>query len=90
LAPPGYMTVETDWDRLDSMTDEEIDYSDIPPLGDDFFTRARVVITPAKRAEYVRLDPDLRAWFEEHDQDYPALINLVLRKYVEIQTGLAE
>lgn len=82
--------MKTDWDRLDSMTDEEIDYSDIPPLGDDFFARERVVITPAKRAEYVRLDPDLRAWFEEHDKDYPALINLVLRKYVEIQTELVE
>jgi hypothetical protein len=31
---------QTDWQKLESMTDEEIDYSDIPPLDDDFFARA--------------------------------------------------
>ncbi|CAN5390773.1 hypothetical protein BH10ACI1_BH10ACI1_00240 [soil metagenome] len=31
---------ETDWARIDSMTDEEIDTSDSPPLDDDFFARA--------------------------------------------------
>lgn len=29
-------TSRTDWDRLAKMTDEEIDYSDIPPLTDAF------------------------------------------------------
>ena len=28
---------ETDWEYLENMSDEEIDYSDIPPLSDDFF-----------------------------------------------------
>jgi hypothetical protein len=32
---------ETDWARIDQMTDEEIDTSDIPPLDDEFFARAR-------------------------------------------------
>ena len=35
---------ETDWDRIDRMTDEEIDTSDIPPLTDAFFERARMVL----------------------------------------------
>lgn len=30
-----------DWARIDRMTDEEIDTSDIPPLDDDFFARAK-------------------------------------------------
>jgi len=30
-----------DWARVDSMTDEEIDTSDIPPLDDPFFSRAQ-------------------------------------------------
>jgi hypothetical protein len=34
---------ETDWDRIDQMTDDEIDTSDIPPLTDAFFERARIV-----------------------------------------------
>ncbi len=32
---------ETDWARIDAMTDEEIDTSDIPPLGDEFFAEAQ-------------------------------------------------
>lgn len=35
---------ETDWDRIDRMTDDEIDTSDIPPLTDAFFERARKVL----------------------------------------------
>ena len=31
----------TDWARVDQMTDEEIDTSDIPPLDDAFFSRAK-------------------------------------------------
>ena len=30
-------TSETDWARIDAMTDDDIDTSDIPPLADDFF-----------------------------------------------------
>ena len=33
---------ETDWKRVDEMTDEEINTSDIPPLDDDFFARAKL------------------------------------------------
>ncbi len=33
-------TSRTDWDRLASMKDDEIDYTDIPPLTDAFFDKA--------------------------------------------------
>ncbi len=46
-------TSRTDWDRLNQMADEEIDYADIPPLTDEFFARARLVLPNA-----VELDPD--------------------------------
>lgn len=32
---------ETDWVRIDQMGDDEIDTSDIPPLGDEFFAAAQ-------------------------------------------------
>jgi len=32
---------ETEWARIDQMTDEEIDTSDIPPLDDAFFAAAQ-------------------------------------------------
>ncbi len=59
-------TSRTDWDRLNKMTDEEIDYSDIPPLTDEFFDRAKVVLhntvelDPAVLARFRQCEPDAR------------------------------
>ena len=36
----GGRTTSTDWEGLDSMADEDIDTSDIPELGEDFFKEA--------------------------------------------------
>lgn len=33
-------TSKTDWARVDAMTEEDIDTSDIPPLSDEFFATA--------------------------------------------------
>ena len=71
------------------MTEDDIDYSDIPPLKDEFFAQARVYVPPAKRANYVELDKDVMTWFKQRDKQYPHLINIVLRKYIEIQQELA-
>lgn len=73
-------TSRTDWDRLAKMTDEEIDYSDIPPLTDAFFVRAKLVLPNA-----VELDPDVLAWFKQHGRDYPTRINQILREYIALQ-----
>ncbi len=37
-------TSRTDWARIDTMSDEEIDTSDISPLSDDFFDKAQLRI----------------------------------------------
>jgi len=81
--------LKTDWERLDRMTDDDIDYTDSPPLGDEFFARARLYIPPSKRANFVELDSDVMTWFQQRDQHYPNLINIVLRKYIEIQQEIA-
>ena len=39
---------ETDWEYLENMTDDDIDYSDIPPLPDEFYQNATLRI-PAKK-----------------------------------------
>ncbi|NER52295.1 MAG: hypothetical protein F6J92_37780 [Symploca sp. SIO1A3] len=35
-------TSRTDWARIDAMRDEDIDTSDIPPLSEEFFTKAQL------------------------------------------------
>jgi len=38
----------TDWSRIDAMSDEDIDTSDIPPLDDEFFSRAELRMPTSK------------------------------------------
>jgi hypothetical protein len=38
-------TSRTDWKRLDKLKDEQVDTSDAPELGDEFFARARTIRT---------------------------------------------
>jgi uncharacterized protein (DUF4415 family) len=78
----------TDWKRIDSLRDEDIDYADIPKLGPDFFANA--ILWPGKKKQItLRLDPDVLAFFRRHGKGYQTTINAVLRKYVESRKGRA-
>ena len=74
----------TDWKRVDSLKDKDIDYSDIPALGPDFFGQA-IVWPGAKKQITLRLDPDVLTFFRKRGKGYQSTINAVLRKYVEAQ-----
>ena len=73
----------TDWKRLDAMTDDDIDYSDIPELGDDFFKNAEVVMPPEKKHLSIRLDADVLDWMKAQGKGYQSRINAILRAYYE-------
>lgn len=74
---------KTDWDRIDRMNDDEIDYSDIPELGEDFWKNAKLVIPDQKAKISIRLDKDILEWFKAEGKGYQTKINAVLRSYVE-------
>jgi uncharacterized protein (DUF4415 family) len=76
-------TSRTNWEALEAMTDEEIDYSDVPPLTDEFFERATLRVPAAQAHNLVQLDPDVIAWFQSQGAEYKTLINAVLRRYIE-------
>jgi hypothetical protein len=42
--------IKSDLARIDAMTDEDIDYSDIPPTTGDFWKNARVLTGASRRA----------------------------------------
>lgn len=71
---------QTDWDRIDSLKDEEIDYSEIPDLGEDeaFWSQAEVVVPLT-----IWVKPDLLAWFKARGKGYEALVSEALRVYKE-------
>jgi uncharacterized protein (DUF4415 family) len=72
----------TDWKRVDAMRDEDIDFSDIPELGPDFFANAILWPGPKKQIT-LRIDPDVLTFFRKHGRGYQSTINAVLRKYME-------
>ena len=76
-------TSQTDWERLEAMTDEEIDYSDIPPLTEEFFNNATLRIPAVQARNLIRLDADVMAWFREQDAEYRSTINSILRRYID-------
>lgn len=76
-------TSRTDWAALEAMSDEEIDYSDISPLTDEFFENATLRVPAAQVHNLIQLDPDIAAWFRAQDAEYKTLINSILRRYIE-------
>jgi uncharacterized protein (DUF4415 family) len=64
------------------MPDEMIDYSDIPPLGEDFWKDAirNPYYKPVKKQLTVRLDADLIAWLRNAGKGYQTRLNNILRQ----------
>ncbi|MEH1892982.1 MAG: BrnA antitoxin family protein [Nostoc sp.] len=76
-------TSRTDWAALEAMTDEDIDYSDIPPLSNEFFENATLRIPATRASDLIELDSEVITWFREQGAEYKTLINSVLRRYIE-------
>jgi uncharacterized protein (DUF4415 family) len=69
------------------MTDDEIDYSDIPRLTPEMFAKGVVrknfkVITKKSQLT-LRIDQDVIAFFKEEGRGYQTKINQLLRAYME-------
>ncbi|WP_143872007.1 BrnA antitoxin family protein [Catenovulum sediminis] len=75
---------KTDWKRLAEMSDEDIDTSDIPELGNDFFNHAQLRM-PAKKSVTLRLDEDVLEFLKSEGQGYQTRINKLLRNYMDVQ-----
>jgi len=69
------------------MKDEDIDFSDIPPVPPEMFARGivRRGLKPVirKRQLTLRMDSDVIEWFKKQGQGYQTKINSLLRAYME-------
>jgi len=61
--------------------DEEIDFSDVPELSDEWFARAvrGKFYRPVKEIVSIRLDKDILAFFRSQGEGYQTRINDTLR-----------
>ena len=77
--------------RLAEMPDDQIDFSDIPEMTDDQFTRAVRAshYRPIKQQVTARLDADVLAWLKTGGQGYQTRMNAILRRAMlaELKAG---
>jgi uncharacterized protein (DUF4415 family) len=71
----------TDWEKIDGIADEDIDFSDIPELDDDFFKNARIVLPKPKIPITLRVEPDVLEWYKSTGEKYQTLMHAVLKEY---------
>ena len=62
--------------------ESEIDYSDIPPLDESFWSRAvpNPFYKPIKTHASVRIDSDVLAWLKSQGKGYQTRMNAILRE----------
>ncbi len=63
-------TSETNWAKLDALSELEIDTSDIPPLTEEFFNKSRWWKPVSPLNALVQVDPQTLSWFQSEGDGY--------------------
>lgn len=65
------------------MSDEDIDTSDIPPLSDEFFAKAKLRMPKSAITITVQIDPDTFDWFQAQGETAAQQMSVALKIYAE-------
>lgn len=68
--------------RLEAMTDDDIDYSDIPPADPEDWKDAQRGLPFRNRVRAYPIERDVVIWFRKRYPDYEAAINDALRAFI--------
>jgi len=69
--------------RMEAIKDEDIDFSDIPPLTEKFWENAvrNPFYRPVKKQVTLRIDADVLEWLKKKEEKgYQSRLNALLRK----------
>ncbi len=80
---------QTDWARVEAMTDEEIDCSDNPETDEAFWASAELIMPEHKVKLGVRFDKKVVNWFKKQGPGYQSRMNAVLKTYIEAQESVS-
>ncbi len=80
---------KTNWDKVDALRDDQIDYAESPALEADFFQKA--VMWPGPKQQItLRLSPEVLVFFRRQGKGYQTAIGKVLEDFVEKAKESAE
>lgn len=87
--PPLTEKQQAELAALAAMPDDQIDYSDIPPLTDEFWKNAvrNPFYKPTKTATTVRVDADVLMWLKSKGKGYQTRLNSILREAMLREIG---
>jgi len=70
--------------EIAAIKDEDIDYSDIPELGPEFWNNCVLVYPSKKKPISLRIDQEVYDWYKRRSdgEGYQSLMNAVLRTYM--------
>ena len=88
MAEPSSSTLQRPMEP--AFDEADIDYSDIPPLTDEFWANAvsNPLYKPTKQIATVRIDSDVLLWLKSQGKGYQTRMNAILRQ--AMLTELAE
>lgn len=89
---------KTDWGKVEQMTDEEIDFSDIPQATSEQMAKAvplgRLFPELVQRQNVVALDDDVAEWAKQQSTarqaDFAQVVNQILREHIVQQESLED
>jgi uncharacterized protein (DUF4415 family) len=75
---------QTDWEQVDTIADDDINFSDIPELDNDFFKNAKIVLPKPKIPITLRVESDVLEWYKSKGDKYQTLMHAVLKEYTKV------
>lgn len=80
---------KTDLNRIDTLQDKDIDFSDCPEITPEMFAKTIVrkglKLVPRKAQITLRMDADVLEWFKTQGRGYQTRMNALLRAYMKAQ-----
>lgn len=89
---------KTDWERVRRMTDEDIDFSEIPPATPEQMAKAvplgKMFPELVHQQHMIALDEDVAEWAQklgaDKNLDYEEVINHILREHITQRESLED
>lgn len=75
--------IYSDLKRIDAMSEEDIDYSEIPEFDEEFLKSVEMKFSPGKKQIALRIDTDVLEWMKSQGKGYQSRINAILRAYYD-------
>ena len=80
--------IEAELKALAEMSDDDIDYSDIPQITDFSGFEVGRFYRPVKETVTMRLDADVLHWLKQGGRGYQSRLNAILRKEMTSQPNM--